>query len=133
MVLVGKGKSYKNEMIDKIKSYGLEENVIILESLPMEDLPSIYQGAFAFCFPSFFEGFGIPLIESLFSGKPVITTNGSCFPEVAGPGGLYCDPNRAFEITKAMEQLSTDSDLYDKLVNEGRITLRSFFQKIQTK
>lgn len=119
LVLVGKGKNYKKEMVKKITSLGLEDCVTILEGIPLEDLPAIYQGAFAFCFPSFFEGFGIPLIESLFSGKPVITTNGSCFPEVAGPGGLYCDPNNAFEITKAMELLSVDSVTYNKLSQEG--------------
>jgi len=126
LVLVGKGKNYKNQMIKKIDSLGLNENVIILDSIPLEDLPVIYQGAFAFCFPSFFEGFGIPLIESLFSGKPVITTDGSCFPEVAGPGGLYCNPNNSFEITKAMDLLANNNALYTRLVNEGREHVSKF-------
>ena len=57
----------------------------------------------------------------------MITTNGSCFPEVAGPvEGLYCDPSRAFEITKAMEQLSNDSVLYDKLVKDGKNHVEKF-------
>jgi len=126
LVLVGRGKSYKQEMIQKIDSLGLAENVIILEGLPLEDLPALYQGAFAFCFPSFFEGFGIPLIESLFSGTPVITTDGSCFPEVAGPGGLYCNPENSFEIAKAMNLLTNDPDLYRTLISEGKAHVSQF-------
>ena len=126
LVLVGRASRYLKEMKQKISSLGLEDNVKILENIPLEDLPAIYQGCFCFCFPSHFEGFGIPLIESLFSGRPVITTNGSCFPEVAGPGGLYCDPNNAFEITKAMDVLSNDKELYERLKSEGRAHVERF-------
>ena len=126
LVLVGRASRYLKEMKQKISSLGLEDNVKILENIPLEDLPAIYQGCFCFCFPSHFEGFGIPLIESLFSGRPVITTNGSCFPEVAGPGGLYCDPNNAFEITKAMDLLSNDKELYERLRSEGRAHVERF-------
>ena len=68
LVLAVGGKAYLSVIKEKIKSYGLEKEVVILENIDQVDLPALYQGAFAFCFPSFFEGFGIPIIESLFSG-----------------------------------------------------------------
>ncbi len=126
LVLVGRESRYLKAIEQKISSLGLKKNIKILKNIPLEDLPAIYQGSFCFCFPSHFEGFGIPLIESLFSGRPVITTNGSCFPEVAGPGGLYCDPNNSFEITKAMDLLTNDNVLYERLQREGRVHVEKF-------
>ena len=68
----------------------------------MSDLKGLYTGAEVFCFPSFFEGFGIPIIEAMFSGTPVITSEGSCFPEVGGNGAIYIDPNSSYQIGKAL-------------------------------
>ena len=126
LVLVGRGNKYLKKINKRIIELGLEKDILIIEGAPLEHLPVLYQGAFAFCFPSHFEGFGIPIIESLFSKTPVITTNGSCFPEVAGPGGLYCDPNKPFEIAKAMNQLTENEDTYNQLVNDGYEFVQKF-------
>ena len=79
LVIVGNGAKHQELLIEKIKELNLEKNIKILNNVPQEDLPALYQGAFAFCFPSYFEGFGIPIIEAMMSQIPVITSLGSCY------------------------------------------------------
>ena len=92
LVIVGRDCEYRKQIELKIRQVNMDNSVKLLHDVPSEDLPALYSGADAFCFPSFFEGFGIPLIEAMNCGTPVITSEGSCFPEVAGEGGVVCKP-----------------------------------------
>ena len=128
LVIVGNGLKHKELLLEKIKLLNLEDHIKILSDVPSSDLPALYQGALTFCFPSFFEGFGIPIIEAMMSRVPVITSLGSCFPEVAGPGALYINPNSSYEIAKAMDKLYSDQSLYDDLVRMGTEHVNKFHQ-----
>ncbi len=92
LVLIGNGKQYLEECKNKALKLGLLSRIHFLSNVPFNDLPTIYQAADLFCFPSHFEGFGIPIIEAIYSKIPVITSLGSCFPESAGPDSEYIDP-----------------------------------------
>ena len=100
LVVIGKKTKYFN----KVKKYAVknkfEKQVQFLENISMEELAAVYKLADIFVYPSFFEGFGIPVIESLFSGTPVITSNVSCLPEAGGENSVYIDPQN-FEDIKA--------------------------------
>lgn len=111
LVLVGNGKAYKEQIEDYILKNNLDKRVRILHGIPFSELPAFYQMANLFCFPSHFEGFGIPLIESLFGGTPVLTSMGSCFPETVGEEQLFIDPNRIESIEDGLLQLLTNEDL----------------------
>jgi glycosyltransferase involved in cell wall biosynthesis len=119
LVLVGKGKSYKEQILKEIALGGIKEKVIFYDYIPTEDLPGIYQLAKLFVFPSFFEGFGIPIIEALFSRTPVITTKGHCFPESGGPSTLYVDTSDPMEISSAIKRVLENSDLAKGMVEGG--------------
>jgi glycosyltransferase involved in cell wall biosynthesis len=82
--------------------------------------PALYQMATAFIYPSFFEGFGIPVLEALWSGVPVITSRSSCLPEVGGEGALYVDPADSDALAAAMDRLIGDAQLRETLVARGR-------------
>lgn len=110
LVLVGNGRSYKSRMLDLIKHYDIEDRVHLI-SPSNEELPGVYQLASVFCFPSFFEGFGIPIVEALFSGTPVVTSEGSCFPEAGGPDSIYVDPNRVDQLAENLREVLTNKDL----------------------
>lgn len=102
LVFVGKGDRYAKEMNLKIQKWNLEDQVHILSTVAFSELPALYAEALATLYPSFFEGFGLPIVESLFCKTPVITSKGSCFSEAGGPGALYINPRSEAEISNAM-------------------------------
>jgi len=126
LVLIGRGKSYLKKIKEYISTYNLKNKVFILESVPVEDLPAFYQSASIFCYPSHFEGFGIPIIESLFSGTPVITSKGGCFPEAGGPGAIYINPNDIEELAHEISRLAQDEVLARDLILKGRKYVSKF-------
>ncbi len=118
LVVVGKKTAYFNQVKQYIDSKGMT-NVFFLDQVQASDLPAIYQGSSGFIYPSAYEGFGIPILEALNSGVPVITSRGGCLEETAGKGGLLIDPNDQEEMIHAIRQVLEKSALRDRLVREG--------------
>ncbi len=119
LVLVGKETEYSNKIKTYIKENNLTEKVIFLKGLSSQELAITYQLASVFVYPSIFEGFGIPIIEALFSKTPVITTNSGVFPEAGGPNSIYVDPNNIEELTIEIEKLLNDKTLRTEISNKG--------------
>mgnify|MGYP000392122363 CR=1 FL=1 len=133
LILVGRGGEYKNKVISYIESENLKDRVKILEDVPMSDLPALYQMASLFVFPSFYEGFGIPIIEAQFSKTPVITSKGSCFPESGGPAAKYIDPSNVEEISNVMREVLMDGDLQKEMAQKGHEFVQKFHWKNTSK
>ncbi len=129
LVVIGDGGKYKQQVKDYIKQNGIEERIIFLsenssaKSSPSFksaiDFPAIYQSATALLYPSFFEGFGIPVLEALWSRLPVITSSVSCLPEAGGDGAYYVDPSSAEEIAAAMKRIYSDKEVAASLKEKG--------------
>ncbi|MCK5072528.1 MAG: glycosyltransferase family 4 protein [Bacteriovoracaceae bacterium] len=126
LVLVGRGKDYRNRIYDLAKKLGVHTKLIFLENVPLNELPAIYQNATVFIYPSLFEGFGIPIIEAFFSGVPVITSTGSCFKETGGPAAIYVDPNQPEQIGEAMVRVVENESLQQNLIEKGRDWVNKF-------
>ena len=94
-----------------------EDRFIFLKDVTMDQLPAIYQLSTIFVYPSVFEGFGIPIIEALNSGIPVITTQGGCFPEAGGPDSIYVDTTNFEELGKTIDEL-LENPSQQKLMSE---------------
>jgi glycosyltransferase involved in cell wall biosynthesis len=119
LVIVGR-KDWQSELLlEKIRELGLEGNVLFPGFVPFEDLPLFYNAAEVFVFPSFFEGFGLPVIESMASGVPTITSFGSSLEEVAGNGALLIDPSDTNSIAAALEKVLSDRELRERLAAAG--------------
>lgn len=93
LVIIGKKSNYYKTISNYISENSMSNQVIFLENVPLKDLSIIYRLAKIFTYPSIFEGFGIPIIEALYSKTPVITSTGSCFAEAGGPNSIYVKPN----------------------------------------
>jgi glycosyltransferase involved in cell wall biosynthesis len=91
-----------------------------------EKLPALYRGAKALIFPSLYEGFGLPILEAMACGIPVVTANVTAMPEVAGGAALLVNPNSVDEIAGAMEQVVNDASLQRELRKKGRIRAAEF-------
>lgn len=102
-----------------IEHLGITHRVKFLGFIEEEALPSLYKGAFATLYVSLMEGFGLPIIESMASGTPVITANTSSLPEIAGDAALCVDPLDAQAIAQAIEQLVSQKTLYQELQQKG--------------
>ena len=98
LVLIGRETEYTKKIKTYIKTHNLESKVVFIKNVPLEELGIIYQLATVFIYPSIFEGFGIPIIEALFSKTPVITTYNGVFPEAGGPNSIYVDPKNIDQI-----------------------------------
>jgi len=139
LVVIGDGGKYKNQVTDYLKQNNLESRVIFLSEKQSAissssykdavDFPAIYQSAIALIYPSFFEGFGIPVLEALWSKIPVITSNVSCLPEAGGDGAYYVDPANVSEIAAAMKIIYTDKTLASALMEKGWRHAQNFTQK----
>ena len=103
LVAIGKRTPYTETVEEYIRENNMQQQVSILNNVPFDDLPGFYQMADLFIYPSFFEGFGIPIIEALHSNVPVIGATGSCLEEAGGPGSLYVDPN---DVNKLSEKIN---------------------------
>lgn len=110
VVLVGKATPYAAELNAFIKQHKLEQRVQLLQQVSFEDLPALYQLSEIFIYPSIFEGFGIPVIEALKSGVPVIAATGSCLEEAGGPDSLYFDPKDADALARHILRLWKQAD-----------------------
>ncbi|MCE7066470.1 glycosyltransferase family 1 protein [Dyadobacter sp. CY326] len=126
LILVGKQTSYTSKILDSVKRLNLENKVKILSNVPTEHLPALYQQAEIFAYISVYEGFGIPILEALHSGTPVLAAKGSCLEEAGGPGGLYADPYQKEDISKQLTKLITDVNLRKCLVNAGKPHISQF-------
>ena len=126
LIIIGDGGKYKKRIEHFIKKHSLEKRVRILSNVLNIDLPAFYQAATLFCYPSFFEGFGIPIIESLFSETPVITSKGGVFPEVAGENSLYIDPNSTEELTEKIKEVINSKEIQFNMASKGRIFVEKF-------
>ena len=118
LVVVGRKTGYYNQVKNYIEKNGMN-NIHFLDQVQVSDLPAIYQGSSGFIYPSSYEGFGIPILEALNSGVPVITSAGGCLEETAGKGGLLIDPDNRDQMIEAITKVLEDTGLRDRLIREG--------------
>lgn len=109
LLVVGEGGSYKQEVIDVIKKKQLERWVDFKGALNNTELISLYENAICLILPSQYEGFGIPIIESLFRKTPVITCNNSSLPEAGGPGAIYINHGDRHALLQAMLEMQNEN------------------------
>lgn len=139
LVVIGDGGKYKQQVKDFVKQNDLEQKIIFLSERDAarssrtfqngEDLPAIYQSAIALIYPSFFEGFGIPVLEALWSKLPVITSNVSSLPEVGGDAAYYVNPQSAEEIALGMRKIYDDGNFANELREKGLRQAKKFSQQ----
>jgi glycosyltransferase involved in cell wall biosynthesis len=126
LVLIGK-KEHKSFDLDAIsKSYGVESKIITLGFVPEEDLISILSSSKVFCFPSNVEGFGLPPLEAMKCGVPVVTTKGTSIPEVCGDAVLYFEPDNSVQLAGLVNSLIYDDKLGKIMIDKGLIQASSF-------
>ncbi|WP_350287505.1 glycosyltransferase family 1 protein [uncultured Croceitalea sp.] len=119
LVLVGKEKAYAKKLHQYIAKNNLSNQVFFLKDVGAEELAIIYQNATVFCYPSICEGFGIPIIEALYSNLPVITTKGGCFPEAAGPDSVFINPTNIDSIKAALASLYENPEKRKSMATKG--------------
>ncbi|MCQ2416407.1 MAG: glycosyltransferase family 4 protein [Oscillospiraceae bacterium] len=119
LVLAG-GKGWQYESIfAAVDALHLQENVIFPSYIPSGDMAALYSGALAFVFPSLYEGFGMPPLEAMACGCPVLTSNAASLPEAVGNAAVLCNPKKKSAIARGMEMLLTDTALREKLRQRG--------------
>ena len=129
LVVVGATTSYSNVVAEYIKKNGLDNWIIFPKRVETEDLPAVYQAAEIFLYTSLYEGFGMPILEALSSGIPVITSNISAMPEAAGPDSRLIDPESPDEIASSIIDILSDDSLRRIMVKNGY----SYSQKFNNK
>jgi glycosyltransferase involved in cell wall biosynthesis len=127
LVLAGGGKGFGHEAVyEFIRSSGLERRVIRLGYVSQERLLTLYEASNIFLFPSLEEGFGIPVLEAMAYGLPVVTSNTSSLPEVGGAAALYVNPHDPADIAEKIVRVMEDNDLRTKMIREGLARAREF-------
>ena len=129
LIVVGEGDNYFKKVKEYIVNHSLTNSVFYLPEINFADLPALYAASKALVLPSFFEGFGIPIIEALWSGTPVITSVDSCFAEAGGDGALYINPSNPTEIGEAIFNINTDETLRNALILRGGTYVQKFHEK----
>jgi glycosyltransferase involved in cell wall biosynthesis len=128
LVIIGQGNDYAKQVMQYVEANHLQERVIFLsytkaaqqtDFKSAKDFPAIYQSAIAMIYPSIFEGFGIPILEALWSRIPVITSNISCLPEAAGEGSILLDPYDVTAMANGMHQVAVDENLRLQMIDDG--------------
>ena len=126
------------EEFEKIKENDLLNDIIFLSDhvaakefayTSAADFPAIYQQAIAMIYPSTFEGFGIPVLEALWSNIPVITSNVSCMPETGGNAACYVSPFDVHAMANAMHEIANNENLRNEMIAKGKIHAQQFTQQ----
>lgn len=109
-----------------MKELNLTGQVKLLDVVPQKDLPALFQEALLFIYPSHYEGFGMPVLEAMNSGTPVITGKNSSLPEVGGDAVLYCNSEDIYDIAMVMRNVLTNKDLRETLSRRGLERAKNF-------
>ena len=125
LVLVG-DVNRSNVLQQLAKELGLSEQIVLTGLVPESQLIALYQQASLFVFPSLYEGFGLPVLEAMACGCPVITSNTSSLPEVVGKAGILVNPTSTMELMEAMAQVLTNTTLAQTLRQTGRAQAEKF-------
>ena len=126
LVLVGRHTAYTDKLIQYARANGLEHRLHILHGVPDTDLPALYAGAECFVYPSVYEGFGIPIIEAISCGLPVVACTGSCLEEAGGPDSLYVAPNDAIGMANAIRRSLKGADDREERIQRSMDYIRRF-------
>jgi glycosyltransferase involved in cell wall biosynthesis len=126
LVLVGKRAWLYEETLRSIEGQGIASDVIFTGYVPEGDLPALYTDALCFVYPSYFEGFGLPPLEAMQCGAPVITGDRTSLPEVIGDAGLMVDPFDEWAISSAIERMIDDPGLRADFRRKGLERARLF-------
>ncbi|MBP7767629.1 MAG: glycosyltransferase family 4 protein [Prevotella sp.] len=102
LVAIGRPTAYTQQVVVYAQQHGLAHRLHLLHGIPNAELPALYQGAKVFVYPSRYEGFGIPIIEAIQSGLPVVAATGSCLEEAGGPHSIYVDPDNEQTLAEAV-------------------------------
>ncbi|MGM9821441.1 MAG: glycosyltransferase family 4 protein [Muribaculaceae bacterium] len=120
LVIVGRRTRYTDRLVAEAAATGVSDRVKFVENARFADLPALYAGALLSSYTSRYEGFGIPVIESLSVGTPVIVASGSCLEEAAGPDAPVVNPDNAEQWTDAAARIIASTDLRQTLADRGR-------------
>ena len=126
LVLAGGAGWLSADLLAAVDALPLGSRLHRLGFTPDADLPALYAGARIFCFPSLYEGFGLPVLEAQSYGVPVMSANRSALPEIAGDAALYVDPTDVDAIAAAMLRLSQDEALRQQLIAAGHENVKRF-------
>ncbi|MEO5979184.1 MAG: glycosyltransferase family 1 protein [Chryseolinea sp.] len=126
LVIVGRETAYKQDVVQEATRVGVLDQLIFLHNVAFHDLPAIYQGASIFLYPSFFEGFGIPIVEAIESGVPVISSKGSCFEEAGGPDSIYIDPAQPVDLAEQILKVMLDIPKRQSMISCGKEYVKRF-------
>lgn len=126
MVIVGRKTPYINELYSYIINNNLNDRVHFIHNMDITDLPAMYKMARLFVFPSRYEGFGIPILEALTTGTPVIAATGSCLEEAGGPSSIYIEPDDTQGMVTAINEIFSNDELHTRMRNEGWQYIKKF-------
>ena len=124
-----KDPRYYPRIKSKVEELSLQDRVLFLGYVHEEDLPHLYSEAEAFIFPSLYEGFGLPPLEAMACGCPVLTSNVASLPEVCGDAAFYVDPYNTEAIAEGMYKILTDEKLKKELIRKGLERVKLFSWK----
>lgn len=133
LLIVGDAMHKTDAIKQTLSKMKHSDNVIFTGRLSPQNLGSILSSAYALCFVPFFEGFGIPIVEAMYCDVPVICSNTSSMPEVAGDATLLVNPKKDKEITSAMHMLANNPELCEELIEKGRIQREKFSWNLTAK
>ena len=131
LVAIGKTTSYLSILQEFIRNNKLESRVIIINDFPQKYLPALYAGAEIFIYPSLYEGFGIPVIEAMNIGIPVIAAKGSCLEEAGGPDSLYFNAKNEQELAAMIMRVAGDAALRERMITRGKQYVQRFSDSVQ--
>jgi len=126
LCLAGMASYGYDEIKYMISEFGMQNHVKISGWINEEDVPALFSGATAFVFPSLYEGFGIPILQAMACGVPVVASNSTAIPEVAGGAALLFDSNNVQDMAEKISQISKDQTLKNELIERGLIRAKDF-------
>lgn len=126
LVVIGKETNYAKKIHQFITRNQLGSRILFISNASFAHLPIIYQLADVFVYPSRYEGFGIPILEALVTGVPVIAAKGSCLEEAGGPDSIYVDPDNEDELAEKLKMLLSNPVLQNTMIEKGKIYAKKF-------
>ena len=126
LVIVGRHTPYTDRVLQYVHEHHLEQRVLVLHGVPDDHLPVLYDLAEAFVYPSVYEGFGIPIIEAISCGLPVVACSGSCLEEAGGPDSLYVQPGDVEAMADAIRQTLVGAEGRELRIEKSKKYIRRF-------